>query len=227
MSKLQKYLFELSFDAPEEKVEAGLRLDGQMLDEPIEELPPPPTYSEEELTLARDQAFEGGRQAGFQEAEASTERRMATALEALAAQLAVIKAAQDEANDLMMKDAVTVAVAVMRKLAPEWIRRNGLDEIENVVQQCLAQIDKDIRVTIRTNPLECDAVRDRAQRVALETSFDGKLIFSPDSRVNPGDCRLDWGDGGAERDQARIWAEIDAIVARALGGPGEAATATA
>ena len=59
MTKLNKYLFDLNFDAPEgtsgplagSQIEAD-ELPTELIDEPL-----PPSYSEEELTLARDQAF--------------------------------------------------------------------------------------------------------------------------------------------------------------------------
>lgn len=225
MTKLKKYLFDFNFDAPDGGASV-LSRDDDALDaaaEPVPEIPPPPTYSEEELTLARDQAFDAGRQAGVQEAEATTERRVALALEALAARLAAIVAEQAAANDALLKDCIALTAAVTRKLLPEWSRRQGTSEIEAVVHQCLTQIDKDTRVTVRLHPDEMETVREQARQIADNTSFDGKLVFTADPRVGPGDCRVDWGDGGAERDQARLTAEIDAVIDRALNTqPGEA-----
>jgi flagellar assembly protein FliH len=40
---------------------------------------------------------------------------------------------------------------------------------------------------------------------------------SADPHMSLGDCRLDWGDGGVERDTARSWTEIDRAVESALG----------
>lgn len=225
MTKLKKYLFDLNFDAPEGTASqlAGGPLEA---DEPLPDLieePPPPTFSEEELVLARDQAFEAGRQAGLQEAEATTERRVATALEAMAAQMAAITATQNQANDALLQDCIAVAATICRKILPEWCRQHGTEEIEAVVHQCLTQIDKDTRVTVRLHPDEVEPIREHAGRFVDNTSFDGKLIFTADPRINAGDCRIDWGDGGAERDQTRLTEEIDLVIARALNiQPGDA-----
>ena len=225
MTKLKKYLFDLNFDAPDGGTGQLAGRDMDAMDDvlpPVEEVPPPPTFSEEELTLARDQAFEAGRQAAFQEAEATTERRIATALEALTGHLAAINATQEQANEALLKDCIALSATVTRKLLPEWSRRQGTEEVEAVVHQCLSQIDKDIRVTVRLHPGEVDPIREQAGQLADNTSFEGKLIFTEDPRVGPGDCRVDWGDGGAERDQSRLMAEIDAVIARALNTqPGE------
>lgn len=223
MSTLQKYLFDLDFDAPAPMPglhqELPENLDEELL-EVIEEPPPPPTFSEAELQLARDQAYEAGRQAGLQEAETMTERMLGMALSTMAHQLHELVAAHALAAEEAVRDGVTVALTVARKLLPEYTRQHGLDEIEAVVHECLSHLDKDVRVTIRVNPEQLEAVREGGQRAADAAAFEGRLIYTADPRVVPGDCRVDWGDGGAERDQTRVWTEIEAVVLRALSNEG-------
>jgi flagellar assembly protein FliH len=220
MAKLQKFLFDLDFDAP--AAPAGDRLaDGMIADiaEMMEEElpPPPPTFSEEDLSLAREQAFAAGHQTGVEETMAATERLHAEALAVITQQLSALADIQAEANDACLRDAIAVAVTVVRKLQPEMGRANALDEISGVVRECLAHIEKDVRVTIRVNPEHMDSIRHYANQAAEATGFDGKLVYAGDPRIALGDCRVEWGDGGAERDQERLWAEIDATIARAMG----------
>lgn len=219
MAKLQKFLFDLDFDAPFPRPAAEIsedELDGLPGELEEEIPPPPPTFSEEELVLARDQAMEAGRQAGIQEAEATTERLVALAVQAISDHLQSLATVQQAANEDRMREAVAVALAVVRKLQPEMSRDHALDEIAGVIQECLTHIEKDVRVTIRVNPTHMDSIRHFANQAAEATGFEGKLVYTSDPRVAPGDCRVEWGDGGAERDQARMWSEIDAITARAL-----------
>lgn len=221
MAKLQKYLFDQDFGAPTPRVVPEIMAEDEFDDipeEPQEELPPPPpTFTEEELILAREQAMEAGRQAGIQETEATTERLLATAMGTITEHLQSLAAVQEAANEARIREAVAVAVAVVRKLQPEMSRDHALDEIAGVVQECLTHIEKDVRVTIRVNPDHVDSIRDYANQAAEATGFEGKLIYTADPRIAPGDCRVEWGDGGAERDQARLWTEIDAVIARAFG----------
>jgi flagellar assembly protein FliH len=116
-----------------------------------------------------------------------------------------------------MRDAVAVALAVVRKLQPEMSRDHALDEIAGVIRECLTHIEKDVRVTIRVSPAHIDSIRHFANQAAESTGFEGKLVYAADPRIAFGDCRVEWGDGGAERDQARLWDEVDSVVARALG----------
>ncbi|MTJ81981.1 MAG: flagellar assembly protein FliH [Telmatospirillum sp.] len=218
MAKLQKFLFDLDFDAPPPEVmpedEDGIE---EFPEEEVEEPPPPPMFSEEELALTRDQAFAAGHQAGVEAAEAATERLLAETMMRISAQLDDIAAVQADANESRLRESVAVAVAVIRKLQPEMGREHALDEIAGVVRECLAHIEKDVRVTIRVNPAHMDSIRHYASQAAETTGFEGRLIYSADARLVPGDCRIEWGDGGAERDVVRLWAEIDATIARALG----------
>lgn len=225
MAKLQKYLFDLDFDAPPPRP-AEIVVEDDFADMPEDLLedvpPPPPTFTEEELVLARDQAMEAGRLAGLQEAETYNERLVAWSMETIANQLQEMAAIQEAANEERMRDAVLVAMAVIRKLLPETSRENALEEITGVIRECLSHIEKDVRVTIRVNAEHMDSIREHAEQAADATGFEGKLIFTADPRITPGDCRVEWGDGGAERDQARLWAEIEAVIERAMGSPSAA-----
>ncbi len=230
MAKLQKFLFDQDFGSPSRPTLDVHLTDGLGPDDmaPPEDMveeepppPPPPTFSEEELQLARDQAFEAGRSAGISEAEAMTERLLALAQQSLGDALLRIAGAQEEANDRLVREAVAVAVEVVRKLYPEMTRHHGLDELEALLHECLSHLDRDMRVTVRIAPELLETVRTRADKVAVEVAFEGKLLFAADARIAPGDIRVDWGDGGAERDLERSWREIDAVLARALGTDGQ------
>jgi len=147
MAKLQKYLFDMDFGAPprpapdpygEDSVLDGEGEPGDYMEPVEEEPPPPPTFSEEELQLARDQAFEAGRTAGIQEAESMTERLLAMAEQSMADSLFRIQNEQAAANEQMMRDAVLVAVGVLKKLQPEMVKHHGLDEVEGLLHECLS-----------------------------------------------------------------------------------------
>jgi flagellar assembly protein FliH len=69
---------------------------------------------------------------------------------------------------------------------------------------------------IRTADADLDALRESIEGSAARSGFEGKLVFLTDERIASGDLRIEWADGGAERDQAALWAEIDGVIARAL-----------
>jgi len=219
MAALKKYMFDLDFDAvPLEPLAMEIvePVEGELAEEV--EAPPPPTFTEFELDEAKRLAFAEGHGAGVAEAAEVTERSHADALTALAAGFAGVMAAQREAMDTRGREAAHLAVAVIKKLHPEMARLHGVEEITGVIHECLMQVDDATRLTVRAHPDLLEGVRGAAVRVAEEAEFDGKMQFVADPKLALGDCRVEWGNGGADRDQALLWAEIDAIVARAIDG---------
>jgi flagellar assembly protein FliH len=222
MAALKKYLFDLDFDvpqAPAEPVEADAT---EEMEAPPP--PPPPTFSEEDLRRKAEESYASGQAAGLKEGAATAERLLADALTALSQQFAAAEQQADAAHKERHRDAIQVSVAVLKKLFPEMAKRDGFEEIASVIKECLTQIDEDVRVTVRLAPDQLDAVRERAMQSAASSGFEGKLLFHADNHFAPGECRVEWGEGGAERDHDRIWSEIDAIVASAIGEMDSAST---
>ncbi|HMA52637.1 MAG TPA: FliH/SctL family protein [Magnetospirillaceae bacterium] len=220
MAKLQKYLFDTDFGTPRiAPVDMGYDEDAMVMEMVEEEPPPPPppTFSEEELTLAREQAYEQGRQAGHQEAAQSLEQMVGMAMATAAHHLQGLGAAQAADAEEVSRQGAAIAVAMVRKLHPEFTRRFGLEEIEAAVLDCLRHLDRTPKVTIKVAPALTEAVKEKAKGIAEQAHFDGKLGVVGDASLAPGDCRVEWGDGGAERDQSRAWALIDQAVEATLG----------
>ncbi|HMA15186.1 MAG: hypothetical protein ACM35H_06765 [Bacteroidota bacterium] len=216
MGRFEKFLFDNSFDK-EQTAKANAAAAAQA----VAEEPPAPTFSEEELTAARQAAFAEGKAAGVAEAEACHAARLAAAVELLPPQLAAI--AQDMAAeaDARRRDSLDAALTVIRKLFPQLARTHGLDEVHAVIEQCLERLRDEPRVVIRCADADLDALRERAEHATVRSGFEGKLVFLADERLASGDLRVEWADGGAERDQARLWQEIDTVIARALTPAGE------
>ncbi len=71
-------------------------------------------------------------------------------------------------------------------------------------------------IVLRVNDALFDAVQARLAALSQASAFAGKTILLADAALAEGDARVEWADGGAERDTRRLAAEIDAIFARAL-----------
>ena len=218
MVKLQKFLFDTDFGMPR-IAPVDMAYDEDEVMELVEEEPPPPppTFSEEELTLARQQAYDQGRQAGHQEAAQSLEQMIGMALATASHHLQALGAAQAADTEEGMRQGAAIAVALVRKLHPEFARRFGLEEIEGAVLDCLRHLDRTPKVTVKVAPALVGAVKEKMGGLVQQAAFDGKLGVVGDESLTPGDCRVEWGDGGAERDQSQAWAQIDQAVEAVLG----------
>ncbi|MEO3429414.1 FliH/SctL family protein [Pelagibius sp. CAU 1746] len=212
MSNFEKFLFDISFETERER-EARAR--AAAVAEAVEE-PPAPTFSEEELQAERQAAFAEGKAAGLAEAEQSHAKRLADGIAELPPHFERMGLELERLEAERRHGALDTAVTVVRKLFPRLAREGGLEEIQAVVEACLERLRDEPRLVIRCTDGDLDALRERIESSTCRGSFEGKLVFLADEAIAPGDVRVEWADGGAERDQAGLWKEIDAIIARAL-----------
>ena len=59
-----------------------------------------------------------------------------------------------------------------------------------------------------------EAARDKLDEIVRRGSPDTRLVVLAEPEIAAGDCRIEWADGGIERDSAAIAAAIDEAVTR-------------
>jgi len=214
----RKYMFDLDFTPAHERPKVAEREEA-VQDEPEAEAPPAPTFTEEDLQVVREAAYEEGHQHGLTEAAETTERRMSEAMTRVAEGLASLGQAQEDAADINQRVAARVAMAVLKKVLPAACEANAFEEVVRTVLDCFAHVLDEPRIIVKVEAGLVDSVRERLEGEASHHGFEGRVVVQPDPRLPPGDCKVEWTDGGAERDQARLVADIEAVVERALAPP--------
>jgi flagellar assembly protein FliH len=200
MAAISKFLFETSFEAHR----AG-------------DAPPPPVrraFTPAELEAARAEGHAEGVEAGQAAAHASIEARTADALAALAGKLAALLKDAAAAEQTRTHEAIAAMATIARKLMPGLSERHGLSEVEALLLDCLGRLHDEPRVVVRINDALLDVLKEKVDALATSIGFAGRIIVIADPAVAAGDARIEWADGGAERDSARAWADIDGLIAR-------------
>lgn len=220
VAQVRKFMFDLSFDKPLVKPKPKEEVEAPPEDaEP--EPPPPPVFSEEELEAAREESYQNGRDDGLREAEESRQFMETNAMRALAEQLSGLFAAEKRSAEVNQRAAIQVAQALLRKLAPSLAKREGLSDIEAMLRECLMRLGKEPRVVVKVADELAEAVRDKVDRLVVESGFEGRVVVVGAPGVALTDCKVEWADGGAERDYERMLAEVNDVVERYLGPEGE------
>lgn len=215
MAQVRKFMFDLSFDRPLVKPQPKNAVD-EILEEAEPEPPPPPVYSEEELFQARDESYQRGREDGLREAEESRAFLESNAVRAISEQLSGLFAAEKRSAEANERAAIQVAQALLKKLAPSLARKEGLSDIEALMRECLMRLGKEQRVVVRVTEELADAVRSKVEGLVSESGFEGRVVVIGAAGMPTTDCKVEWADGGAERDFDRLLAEVDAVVERYL-----------
>ena len=109
---------------------------------------------------------------------------------------------------------VGAAVAMTRKLLPALSRSAASGEIEALIRDCLGRLHNEPKIVIRLHGSMVDSFRERLEAMANDAGFSGRVVVVAEARIGPADARIEWADGGVERNTEQVWQEIEAIIER-------------
>src|SRR5664280_2875103 len=163
---------------------------------------------------AEAQAHRKGFAAGQAQAQNEVAQRTAAALALIADGLERLDRALTGIEVRLETEAVEVAVAVAAKLAPELVAREPFAEISALVTECFHHLVTAPHVVVRIGADIYETAKDKLEEIARARGFEGRLMVLCEPTMAPGDCRIEWADGGVARDRAATLATIDDVVAR-------------
>lgn len=190
----RKFTFDQRFDAPQPGSAASTATKAKRF------------YTPEELEVAKAEAFERGSRS----IDALAARALGQIAEAMMTALRTLEQMAAEAR----AEALTTGVHAARRIADAALRRYPLDEIEDTIAHCLTQAPHEPRIVVRIAPTIAEALKVRIAALAENIGFAGRIVVTPDTGIGTADCRLEWTDGGVERDSSAIAARIDAVLER-------------
>lgn len=172
------------------------------------------TLAEHVLKLAEAEAAAQAR--GYTQAQGDAEvesgRRVAEALERIAAAIGAANNALHAIETRLECEAVEVAVAVARKLAPTLIAREPFAEIAALASDCFRHLVTAPHIAVRVNDALYAAAKEKLGDIVRARSFEGRLVVLAEPDIAPGDCRIEWADGGINRDSVAADAAISEAV---------------
>ena len=217
MPALKKFLFDTPFDTPVSRPEKPEEEKANEAEESQPEEEIPPTYSEEEVNAAREEGFAAGKKEGIAEAANATQHQIMELLKKMEGQYTKLFRIQNESNAATTRDATAVAVVVARKVLPDLNQRNALGEVEKFAEMALEKVIMEPHVVMRVNPRIQGPLAERIDALIAGKEYAGQIKLMADDGIPVGDCRMEWRNGGAERNLAAKMREIDEIIERNLG----------
>jgi len=166
------------------------------------------------VAAAEARAYRDGYDAGQREAKAESDRRAALALEEIKISMQGVAARFSALETRMETEAVDVAIAVARKLCGELIAAEPFGEIIALIEDCFSHLVATPHLVIRINEQLYEGARERFERLAQQSGFEGRLVILAEPEIVTGDCRIEWADGGIVRERAVIEAKISELVER-------------
>ncbi len=91
-------------------------------------------------------------------------------------------------------------MAVARKLAPTLIEREPFAEISALASSCFRELVAAPHIVVRINDSLYAAAREKLEDITRAHGYEGRLVVLGEPSVGVGDCRIEWADGGINRD---------------------------
>lgn len=199
-SEARKFLFDLAFDVADARAAD--------VDEKSK-----PAFTQEQLDVAKKEAYEAGVAAGKKSREDETARQTNLLLAAIDKKLDAVLAGSQDKWAKHLAQVRSLAYSAMRKVLPATAARNGLEEIEEIVRKAIVEMAREPRLVVRVAEAHFDEIAQRIDALSAKQAYVGKVVVLGEPGFGPSDCLVEWADGGIERDERRIWQEIEGLMA--------------
>ena len=158
-----------------------------------------PSYSKEELDavvkMAEEKAYEQGRA----EAIGEEDKKRDLLLEDISRQLTDIFAGLDKKATEVENSALQFAIELVRKILPTLEKERAEVEVKKFMAQNFANFAGQETLSFAFNPATVTLVADSIGKLAEQNDFEGKIAVHKDDTLGPSDCRIEWKNGGVER----------------------------
>lgn len=185
----------------------------------VELPPPPPVFSEEDLSDARNLSHQAGFQQGYAEGLAKgqgefMEREQAT-IEALALIASRFESLQAEHENALLREqqeTTKLALSIARKLVGMHLEQHASDHVAALVERCLPSIMQKPAITLYMHPDLAASVSGQLTPMIEAKGFQGQITIVADAHLGPYDVKIAWDYGHIEHSLTRAWSDIQALV---------------
>lgn len=195
---IRKFLFERSFD--------------EGYTEPKQPEKPKPIYTADQLEAAKREAYEEGLQAGRKAAIEDYDTQTRAIVETFGGKLDALMEAGAAGWADQNAEMQAIAVMIARKALPVFVERGGLAEIQALFEQVVREVGREPRLVVRVAESQFDTVNAMVKEISEQRAYAGQVVLLADPDMTVSDCRIEWADGGIERNMKDLWQRLDAII---------------
>lgn len=169
-------------------------------------------FTRAEMEALSAEAFGEGKAS----AEAAATERLANATLVLSAAIEQVAAQMDAVIAQHREQSVALAFAIGRVAAGTWSAHDALAAVENAIKDTMHSQHSEPRLIIRVQTELANALAGRLDVLAKENGFQGRTLLAVEPTFSASQCRIEWSDGGLERDPMAAIEAAERAVAAAL-----------
>ena len=176
------------------------------------EKPKEPSYSQSELDAAVKSAEEQGYEKGFSSATTELQKAAATALEEINNRLVALLSGEVENRREAEASALKFAVELVRKLLPNLEVEVAKQEVEAFLSDNFSKFRGEKNLSFSFHPDMAAEIAPQLSKLAEKNDFEGKISVHKDINMGLSDCRVEWRNGGVERNTEEVLEKVENIL---------------
>ncbi|MES2906162.1 MAG: FliH/SctL family protein [Pseudomonadota bacterium] len=151
-----------------------------------------------------------GYEAGKKDANTQLNQTLILLANSVQSMLAVL----DRERNELKQEAIQLCLLTARTLAGHILDREPAEAIREFASSCIDSLRKSPHVVFRVHPDIVEGVEAQLKTLSFERGLEGRLIVLGDPDKNISDCKIEWADGGFERNRTEIEKQITDAVTR-------------
>ena len=193
----RKFMFERSFDgAP------GTRAPERR----------PVTLKPDQYDALKKENYDAGFAAGHKTGLDEQAERLTALLVLIGGKIDQMLAAMQAVHKNSEANLRCMALAMTKKFVPDLVARNGVQEIEAMLSGVIGDMVHEPRLVVRVSDSQFDTLNEKISAIAEQKAYAGKIVVLADAEVGAGDCRIEWADGGMERNAGQMMETLEKAV---------------
>lgn len=169
-------------------------------------------YTEEEVTQKTAEAEARGYQRGQEEAQSAQEQKEALLVKEIASKLSELYEERRELEEKIKEDFCRMSEVLLKKFIPLIQKSMAEQLINKFISDNFHKFVKEPKLSFYFNPEMITKVQEIIGKMAHKTDFEGKITLHKDETLAPEDCRIEWENGGVERNSQKMREQAEAIM---------------
>ncbi len=163
---------------------------------------------DEEVRRAEEKGYEKGVKSASTEQEAQTQELLAKISDVLQA----LFVASKERAVTLEEEYLRMSVEIVKHILPTLEASQAQTVIEKFLQDNFANFCGEERLSFSFNPSMVRPASEIISKLAAQNDFEGKIAIHKDESLSPADCRVEWLNGGVERNSDKMLEKVDKLL---------------
>lgn len=170
------------------------------------------SFTQEDVDDAVAKAKEAAYAQGLLAAQDSEATRQTALLEEIKNQLSLTFATIQQNTETMEFNALKFLAAALHKLLPTLEQVDNIPEVKKFLDDNFAQLSSQKSLSFFFHPDTAKQAAPFIEKLAAHNDFEGKIAIHKDDNLGLSDCRIEWKDGYAERNTAKLLEKLQELL---------------